>query len=192
VKSRPDVIDIFLQPGDFFVGDGNYRVRTLLGSCVSVTLWHGQKRIGAMSHYLLSERPNGATCLDSRYGADALQMMLDELARMRVAAAECKAKIFGGGDMFPSGPRDRLLRVGFDNGETARQLLRQHRIPIVAESLYGEGHRQILFDIATGDVWSRQVKPVAAREHGAATGADGIVETPKSARKTAKDPGSLL
>jgi hypothetical protein len=42
MNTMPDtkVIDIFLMPGDVFVGDEQYRVRTLLGSCVSVTLWH--------------------------------------------------------------------------------------------------------------------------------------------------------
>ena len=28
-----------------------------------------------------------------------------------------------------------------------------------AESLFGVGHRQIIFDVSKGDVWSRQVRP---------------------------------
>ena len=42
----PDLIDIFLQPGEYFVGDADYQIRTMLGSCVSMTLWHPGKRIG--------------------------------------------------------------------------------------------------------------------------------------------------
>lgn len=32
-------------------------------------------------------------------------------------------------------------------------------IEVVSESLFGEGHRQIAFDVGTGHVWSRQVRP---------------------------------
>jgi len=45
--------DKFLQPGEVGVGDSACRFRTLLGSCVSITLWHPQRRFGAMSHFLL-------------------------------------------------------------------------------------------------------------------------------------------
>ena len=35
-------------------------------------------------------------------------------------------------------------------------------IPIVSESLFGVGYRRIIFDIDTGDVWSRQVEPAGS------------------------------
>ena len=31
----PHVIDVFLGPGDFYFGDEQTRIRTLLGSCVA-------------------------------------------------------------------------------------------------------------------------------------------------------------
>ena len=52
-------IDVFLMPGEHFVGDARHRIRTLLGSCVSITLWHPQRRVGAMSHFLLTVGDNG-------------------------------------------------------------------------------------------------------------------------------------
>lgn len=53
--------EVYLLPGEYFVGDARYRIRTVLGSCVSITLWHRPLRIGAMSHFLLSEREAGRT-----------------------------------------------------------------------------------------------------------------------------------
>jgi chemotaxis protein CheD len=38
--------------------------------------------------------------------------------------------------------------------------MQAHGIPIISESLFGVGHRQIIFDVGTGHVWSRQVKPI--------------------------------
>jgi chemotaxis protein CheD len=162
-------IDVFLRPGDHFVGDASHRLRTLLGSCVSVTLWCERSRIGAMSHFLLASRGMGDVDaavgldlqqLDGRYGDEALRLMLHELARRGVEASRCQAKIFGGGNMFPAHTGGMAPAIGRRNGEAARELLQSRGIEIVSESLFGDGHRQIVFDIDSGDVWARQRAPV--------------------------------
>lgn len=153
--------DIHLRPGDWFVGDAGYRVHTLLGSCVSIVLWHPVQRVGAMSHYLLARRSGAATgALDGRYGEEALTLLLRGLQRTGVNTIECQAKIFGGGNMFPQQPLAGAIDVGRRNGECARELLRAHGIPVVSESLFGVGHRLVAFEIDSGQVWSRQVDPL--------------------------------
>lgn len=165
VSRAPQQIEVLLQPGEYFVGDATHRIRTLLGSCVSVTLWSPLRRIGAMSHFLLATRGGGAplkpsvVACDARYGDEALGLMLSELARQKVNAAQCQAKIFGGGDMFPAQKLRNDMAIGRRNGEAARSLLQAHGIEVVSESLFGEGHRQIIFDVGSGHVWSRQVRP---------------------------------
>ncbi|WP_200954132.1 chemotaxis protein CheD [Massilia sp. Root351] len=155
-----DIIDIFLLPGEYFVGGPEYRIRTLLGSCVSITLWHPARRVGTMSHFLLSARNSSKDPgLNSRYGEEALELMLAELRAMGVDPAECQAKIFGGSQMFPGRDDQKASNIGRQNGEVALRLLRAHAIPVVSESLYGVGHRSIIFDIRSGNVWSRQAQP---------------------------------
>jgi chemotaxis protein CheD len=155
------MMEIFLQPGESFVGDANFRIRTLLGSCVSITMWHPVERIGGMSHFLLASRGDRKVLeLDGRYGEESMWLMLREMTRANVNTAECEAKIFGGGNMFPHQSRATSVNVGQNNGDAARKLLQAYRIPIVSESLYGVGHRQVIFDVSSGNVWSRQVRPV--------------------------------
>lgn len=158
--SKADRTIVFLNPGEYFVGDARHRIRTLLGSCVSITLWHPGLRMGAMSHFLLSDRSASMTGpLDARYGAEALQLMFLELQRQGVAPQECDAKIFGGGDMFPQYRGHATpITVGRKNGEAARQLLESCGIRVKSESLFGQGHRRILFDVHSGHVWARQIK----------------------------------
>lgn len=163
--------DIVLHPGEYFVGDHRHRIRTLLGSCVSMTLWHPQRRIGAMSHFLLSCRGEplsssslapSATMglgLDARYGEEAMLLMLAALRRRDIDPRQCQGKVFGGGNMFPQLARADSLKVGLKNGEAARALLRRHGIPLVAGSLFGAGHRSIIFDVGSGDVWTHQASP---------------------------------
>ncbi|MFT3736785.1 MAG: chemotaxis protein CheD [Rhodocyclaceae bacterium] len=149
--------DVLLHPGEYFVGDADCRVSTLLGSCVSITLWHPERLIGAMSHFLLSTRSVPKVSeLDGRYGDEAILLMLKGLVRHGVDPRECVAKLFGGGNMFPDRKPAHAQLIGLRNGEAARCLLQGLEIPLVAESLFGVGHRQIIFDIATGRVWSRQ------------------------------------
>ena len=174
--SDSSLIDIFLLPGEYFVGDAAFQVRTILGSCVSITLWHPIARVGGMSHFLLPTRGSvsqsgqgskagrcdkGDSGLDGHYGDEALALMCRDLRALGVDPRQCQAKLFGGGNMFPGRMRADSAHVGQRNGEAARELLRQHGIPVVIESLFGMGHRQILFDISKGDVWSRQVRPSA-------------------------------
>ena len=84
-----------------------------------------------------------------------------KLARRGMARREFQAKIFGGGDMFPGHACAPTYRIGQENGEHARAQLAQAGIPIVAEHMYGIGHRQLLFDVSSGAVWLRQIPPPA-------------------------------
>ena len=154
-----NVHKLTLYPGEYAVQDARFCMRTMLGSCVSITLWHPTKRIGAMSHFLLASRaPGCGGPLDARYGEDALVLMMSDLHRAGVAATECRAKIFGGGHMFPEQGISGALQVGRKNGEAARDLLQRCGISVHSESLFGMGHRQIVFEVASGDVWARQIQ----------------------------------
>ncbi|MFG6488706.1 chemotaxis protein CheD [Roseateles sp. BYS78W] len=154
---KPADKTIVLLPGEHFAGDEHYRVSTLLGSCVSIVLWQPQRRLGAMSHFVLADGPSPSPdrALNGRYGNEALALMLDNLRALGVAPGDCQAKVFGGGAMFGNNPQVLLPDVGRKNGEAARELLQRHGIPIVSESLFGGGHRQIIFSIRTGEVWMR-------------------------------------
>ena len=61
--------------------------------------------------------------------------------------------------MFPDHCHAGAINVGQRNGEAARSMLLAKNIPIVSESLFGVGHRQIVFDVSNGDVWSKQIRP---------------------------------
>ncbi|GAA5168976.1 chemoreceptor glutamine deamidase CheD [Viridibacterium curvum] len=153
----------FLQPGEYFVGHRPHRVSTLLGSCVSIVIWHPRTRAGAMSHCLLptrGKRREEDDVPDARYADEAIWLMLRDLRQYGVSPEQCEAKIFGGGNMFPGVSVREACNIGRRNGEAAQQLLARHELRIVSSSLYGPGYRRIVFDLATGHVWSRQTSVV--------------------------------
>lgn len=153
---RRDAHHIFLEPGDYFVGGQDYVVRTLLGSCVSIVLWHPQRRLGAMSHFLLGSQSGPCSGRSPGLYADqAIDAMARELALAGAAIEQCIGKLFGGGDMFPEYRVPDSPHVGYKNGEAARALLAERGVVIAAEDLFGVGHRDVTFDVSSGDVWVR-------------------------------------
>ena len=168
IQAPPDIIEIFLQPGEFYFGEEKTRIRTLLGSCVAVTLWHPKLHIGGMSHYMLPQRPNRAAehPLDGRYAEEVMLMFHRELQRTRTRPSEYKVKIFGGGRMFAYTQKvKRHVDISDRNIEAGRQLIAQHGFKIAAEDLGSNGHRNVIFDLWSGDVWVRRAeRPLASAD----------------------------
>lgn len=159
MPSSQGVVDVFLNPGDRFVGAAGFRACTMVGAQIVVTLWHPVRRVGAMSHFQVSPRSLGSVLeLDGRYGNEAMWLMLRDLINHQVSPKECVATLFGG-DAAPAQPECHANRAARTNGEAARRFLQAHRIPIVAESPVTEGQRKIVFDIASGGVWTTWIRP---------------------------------
>jgi len=168
--AKPDhLIEIFLKPGDFYFGDADTRIRTILGSCISITMWHPTRLIGGMCHYLLPSRPNKSKSgLDGHYADEAMQMFMKELKAARTHPSEYRVKVFGGGNMlkflkssspdidFESrGERQFHMDVAARNVSAAESLLLDNGFKLEAKDLGGNKHRHIIFDIWSGDVWVR-------------------------------------
>lgn len=148
-------IDIFLQPGDYWFGGADTRIRTLLGSCVAITLWNAKQRLGAMCHIMLPQRAPTKIQdgLDGRYADEAVALMLKDIKRAGCRPHDFEAKLFGGGSMLSLSAIDGILPER--NIEAAKKLIHHTGWSLTAEHTGGWGSRQVRFDIATGDVWIR-------------------------------------
>lgn len=155
-------MDIFLQPGEVYFGGRDTRIRTLLGSCVAIAMWHPGMLAGGMCHYMLPAAPAGKRdALDGRYADEAMELMLREIRNAYTSPAEYQVKLFGGGHMFSAYQPVRGDHVGAKNVEMARILLKRHGFSTHAEHLGGVGHRNVLFDIWNGHVWMRHQPPAS-------------------------------
>jgi chemotaxis protein CheD len=162
-------MDVFLAPGEMWFGDAQTRIHTILGSCVAIVMWHPQRLLGGMCHFVLPQRPahmHGE--LDPYYGEDAMDCMLAEIRTLHALPHEFRVKVCGGGSMFPEvmkalqarGHRQNdALDVACRNGFAARTLIQRHGLHLVSEHLGGVGHRNVVFDVWTGDVWIRHKAP---------------------------------
>lgn len=146
--------EFYLEPGDFRFGAAPLRLTTILGSCVTVTYWHPRRHLGGMCHIQLPRRPGrpADADLDGRYADDAFLLFDQALARHGTPARDYVVKLFGGGNMFPTGPAS-TIDVGSKNIAAARIELAHRGLKPASEHVGGAGHRKLIFDLANGHVW---------------------------------------
>jgi chemotaxis protein CheD len=66
---------------------------------------------------------------------------------------EYQAKIFGGANMFRKTTDFKDALIGEKNAEKAMQLLMNRGVEITVVHVGEQGHRRIVMDVTTGDVW---------------------------------------
>ncbi len=157
---------VFLHPGEFCFLNNAAHVHTILGSCISITLWHPGLRIGGMCHFTLPKHPHRkhhlgkaeSAKLDGRYADDVIKMFKQEVIKHGTNITEYEAKIFGGGNMMKSEGQNIEDSIGTKNAAAAMQLLMAENIPIQVAHVGEFGHRRIVFDVNSGDVWVRHTE----------------------------------
>ncbi|MDH5392431.1 MAG: chemotaxis protein CheD [Gammaproteobacteria bacterium] len=145
--------EIFLLPGEFYFGDQHKKIKTLLGSCVAITMWNKRLKIGGMCHFKLPRRHvDSKTRLDGSYGDESMLLFMKSLSQYGLRPANMVVGVFGAGDMFLSLSENNDKSIGKQNIRLAFQLLDKLGFGITHESLGGYVSRRIALDIETGVV----------------------------------------
>ena len=110
-----------------------------------------------MCHYLLPEKESDEDpwVLNGRYAEDAFLLLGEQFAALGIALGELEAKLFGGGRMLPKSTKTSStvrLGVGQKNIDRGIELLQHYDVNLVASHHGSIGHRQIEFDLASGEV----------------------------------------
>lgn len=148
---------IFLKPGELAFGEPGTHIHTILGSCVSITLWHPHLSIGAMCHFVLPTRPSGEknidNLLDGRYGDEAMKLLELGAKLHKTSLCEYQVKIFGGSDVFDKGSNSEDMLTGERNISQAARLLANKKLNIDVAHVGEHGNRRVILDIDSGHVW---------------------------------------
>jgi len=146
-----------LLMNEFFVTSEDMVLNTVLGSCVSACIRDAGRGIGGMNHFMLpdgSGDPSRPTSDAMRYGAYAMEVLINELIKRGARRGSLEAKVFGGGAVLK---RMTTLNIGEDNAKFVRRYLALEKIPIIAEDLLGEHPRKVCYMPATGKVMVRKL-----------------------------------
>jgi len=131
-----------------------------LGSCIGVTLYDPELRIGGLAHILLPDwgkgKPHEAAAPKNpiKYADLALEAMRNHLLERGCAAERLEAKIAGGANMFSflfsEAPAGAKPSIGDRNVRAVRDQLKRLGIPLQAEDVGGEEGRTLELDLSTG------------------------------------------
>ncbi|MCG6574411.1 chemoreceptor glutamine deamidase CheD [Pseudomonas sp. AF32] len=161
--ARKAAAEVYLAPGDFRFATCPTRLRTILGSCVAITLWHPERKIGAMCHFMLPSRLRCSTALNGMYADEAIELFVREARAHRTDPEDYQLKLFGGGEMFPELQREVPFGdVARLNINAALEMAALYRLDLIAQDLGSTGYRSIIFDLCNGDVWVRH-QPIRTR-----------------------------
>lgn len=157
----------FLMAGQLFVGRDPCCVTTVLGSCVSVTMFSAQHGVAAMCHGMLPAPHAHATVGESelerwKYLSLVIPEMWECLQAHGLSARHVEVKMFGGGDLLSqSYVSCEPTRIGQANVRMAQEILLHHGLTVKASAVGGAFGRKIVFNTMTGVVRVRAVPALA-------------------------------
>lgn len=155
MSNSDDYEDVFLSPGDVYFGTRKTRISTVLGSCVSLTVWHPLLHMGGMCHFMLPERMGGSSSArqDGRYASEAVALLFADMRKVNRDPGEFHVRLFGGANMFPDIYYDAESEsIGARNVRAGRHLIAHYGMRSVSEDVAGSAHRHIVFDVWSGEV----------------------------------------
>jgi len=145
---------VYLKPGEMYISSKPTLVSTVLGSCVSVTMFNRRLKIGAICHGMLPSGtgddiiiPGSADAL--KYVDRSIATMFSQYERFGVERHEIEVKLFGGADVISS---SRAASVGTQNVQTAIEIIKSNGLHFTSSCVGGVSGRKIIFYTHTGEV----------------------------------------
>ncbi|WP_459616797.1 chemoreceptor glutamine deamidase CheD [Bordetella sp. 2513F-2] len=147
-----------ILPNEYYVTHGEeLMLSTVLGSCVAACVHDPVTGVGGMNHFMLPEgdtqSPSSATM---RYGAFAMEVLINELLKAGAARERLEAKVFGGGAVLSA---MQQMNIGERNGQFVLNYLKLEGIPVRAQDLGDVHARRINYFPGSGKVMVRKMKP---------------------------------
>lgn len=157
---------VHLKPGEAYITDRPELVVTVLGSCLSVTMFNRRHGVAGICHSLLPTCNSRETCANGcregyRYVDCSIRQMVRVFDKYGVPPGEIEAKCFGGADMFiRQALKPDLFTVGKQNIIMAEKIFASEGLKLRAKDVGGVQGRKLLFYTHTGEVLLKRLRGV--------------------------------
>lgn len=147
---------IQLYSGDCYVTNKpKHMIVTILGSCVSACIRDPIANVGGMNHFLLPNTTaamDGSSCESARYGAFAMEQLINGILKLGGMKSRLEVKLFGGGNVMESS-----MPIGERNVAFALEYLTNEGLSIAGSDLGGDYPRRIHYYPDSGKVMMRSL-----------------------------------
>jgi chemotaxis protein CheD len=162
---------VYLKPGELFFSGQPAVIVTVLGSCLSITMFSRRRALGGICHGLLpkcgQQKKNcHGDCLEGfKYVDCSIRRMVQLFDRHGVKRSDIEVKCFGGADMFIR-PIERpgTASIGKQNATIAEQILKSEGLQLHVVDVGGLQGRKIFFYNHTGEVLLKRLSRVKNRQ----------------------------
>ncbi|MFZ2540364.1 MAG: chemoreceptor glutamine deamidase CheD [Gallionella sp.] len=147
-----------ILPGEYYATGRNMVLVTVLGSCVCACIRDRVSGIGGMNHFMLPDSGHDQNTLlgeSARYGAYAMEILINHLLKMGAKRSNFEAKVFGGAAVLRG---FSVGNVGERNAEFVLQFLRTEKITVAAQDLLDIYPRKVYYFPSTGKVRVKDLK----------------------------------
>jgi chemotaxis protein CheD len=145
-----------IGPGEVYATQRDMVIVTVLGSCVSACMRDPHAKVGGMNHFMLpfhSGEPQGPLSESARYGAYAMELLVNHLLSLGARRDRIEAKVFGAGRIVPG-----MSDVGARNASFAMEYLNRENIRVVASDLGRDEASKVYFFPRSGRVLVKRLK----------------------------------
>jgi len=145
----------YLKPGEVVVSRQPVLVTTVLGSCVSVTMFSPSQGVGAICHAMLPGA--GVKAHDLLYVETAVRYLYGKMKKYG-GIADLVVKLFGGAQVLDAANYSLTrLTVGEQNVTGAEAEIKRLGLKVAKSDTGGVSGRKLLFSIKNGDVYMRKM-----------------------------------
>jgi chemotaxis protein CheD len=147
---------ININPGDFVFGSSpKHLYSTVLGSCVSLVLWHPQTSFYAMCHYMSPCSPNNTPSINivnGRYADQILPFFEKQINKNNINPSELEISLIGGATIAETSKLPAHFKIAVRNVEVAEAFISQCGFKLKCQDTGGTRARKVKFDSRTGTV----------------------------------------
>ncbi len=154
-------IVVSASPGDVLVAYG-------LGSCVAISMYDPQRRVGGMLHALLpsASGKNGALENPAKFVDLGVPLLIEQVLKLGADRDRLVVRFCGGAQMLTTPGFKNTLNIGHRNVQAAQTALKNAGFRIMAQDTGGNSGRTAKLYVASGEMTVRTMgkkeKPLGA------------------------------
>jgi len=149
--------EIIVETGSLIISNGSTVLITrALGSCVAITLYDKNQKLGGMIHFILPENPGGKK--KGKYADTGIQLLLEKMLESNAKKEDLTAKMIGGAIMFEDFMDDVENSIGNRNVIKGKEILKKLGITLLSHDTGGNYGRSVKFQLSDGKVFITSYK----------------------------------
>ncbi|MFK7893844.1 MAG: chemotaxis protein CheD [Granulosicoccus sp.] len=146
--------------GEVKTGRGNQELHTILGSCIGIGFLWKKRGFYGLAHCLLPRSPAKFEGSGGRYVDQAINTLCERMDITNLK--DVRAIVAGGANMTSPGSNNPEKLIGYQNAQSAIELLDQMKVRIIHEDTGGYEGRKVSICCESGDFEVRAIPRIAA------------------------------